>query len=313
LTITENLAAQVTDSKDLIILLENDSFSGQNGFQADIGWREYFICQFQPVIIFVLGIDTFSDRIRLVNLYEYRGQFEEASKMWEQNLVLAQEANQRTWEAMCFYGLAHSLYYAGNPEEALKACEQVLNITRETDDLSIERNSLYLRGLILLEMGSISEAQNTAEELKTLIEKGLDPKIIRLYHGLAGCIGLKKKNFSRAITQFQKALDLRSFGPLSKPAETISLLASAYHQSGNLEKAVEQYQRIHQLNSGRLGDGPIYIKSFYRLGKIFEQQGDTAKAIENYEKFLDLWKDADPGIAEVEDAKKGLAGLKGVS
>ncbi len=46
------------------------------------------------------------------------------------------------------------------------------------------------------------------------------------------------------------------------------------------------------------------------LGKIFEKQGDTAKAIEHYEKFLSLWKDADPGIAEVEDARKRVAGLR---
>ena len=47
------------------------------------------------------------------------------------------------------------------------------------------------------------------------------------------------------------------------------------------------------------------------LGMIAEQQGDKGRAVENYQKFLELWKDADPGLPELEDARKKLAGLKG--
>jgi len=43
-----------------------------------------------------------------------------------------------------------------------------------------------------------------------------------------------------------------------------------------------------------------------------QDKGWKGKTIEQHEKFLDLWKDADPGIAEVEDAKKRLAALKGL-
>jgi len=46
------------------------------------------------------------------------------------------------------------------------------------------------------------------------------------------------------------------------------------------------------------------------LGKIYKQQRDTTKAIEHYKKFLDLWKDTDLGIPEVECARKRLAELK---
>jgi tetratricopeptide (TPR) repeat protein len=83
-------------------------------------------------------------------------------------------------------------------------------------------------------------------------------------------------------------------------------LAQAYLEAGQQEKALVTYEKITQLTSGRLAWGVIYAKSFCQLGKINEMRGDRVKAIENYQKFLDLWKDADPGLPEVEDARKRL-------
>ncbi|MBW1901584.1 MAG: tetratricopeptide repeat protein [Deltaproteobacteria bacterium] len=97
---------------------------------------------------------------------------------------------------------------------------------------------------------------------------------------------------------------------LSPHARTLYDLASAYSQSGDLESAKKQYENILDLTTGRLLYGDLYAKSLYALGKIHEELGSKAKAIENYEKFLNLWKDADPGHSEVGDAKERMAGLK---
>jgi len=53
----------------------------------------------------------------------------------------------------------------------------------------------------------------------------------------------------------------------------------------------------------------VFAKAFYMLGQVCEQQGRKTMAVENYRKFLDLWKDADAGLPEVADAKKRLAAL----
>ena len=86
-------------------------------------------------------------------------------------------------------------------------------------------------------------------------------------------------------------------------------LASAYFGAGDLENARKNYETIISLTMGRLKEGDIFAKSFFRLGQIAELLGQKTRAIENYRRFLELWKDADPGIPEVEDARKRLESL----
>jgi tetratricopeptide (TPR) repeat protein len=59
--------------------------------------------------------------------------------------------------------------------------------------------------------------------------------------------------------------------------------------------------------------GLFYPRSFYLLGLAQERLGDTAAALASYARFLDLWKDADPGLVELVDARARVAALKGTS
>ncbi len=76
-------------------------------------------------------------------------------------------------------------------------------------------------------------------------------------------------------------------------------------------EAYKLYVEAARLHS--LGENRRAIPYYEKQGKIAERQGDRSKAMERYTQFLDLWKDADPGIPEVEDARKRLEGLRALN
>ncbi len=245
----------------------------------------------------------------LIQLNRAQGKIEEAIGLCKRSIEIAiKQGGEGGGISRSHIGLAGCLYLKGDYQQALKECDLALDSATKVGALNWYRRALHWKGRIYLEMGSLEEAQKTAGELKQLIEQGVNRKAMRLYHHLMGRIELEKGNISGAIEYFKEAISFLSSGPLTHRADFIASLALAYIEAGDLEKARQEYERIATLTSGRIAFGYTYTRSFYMLGKIHEQQGNTAKAIENYEKFLYLWKDADPGITEVEDAKKRLAG-----
>jgi tetratricopeptide (TPR) repeat protein len=88
------------------------------------------------------------------------------------------------------------------------------------------------------------------------------------------------------------------------------VLARAYVERGDIDKAIVEYERLTTLDLSRPARLLIHPLYHYRLGMLYERKGDKAKAISCYERFLNLWKDADPGTPEVADAGKRLESLK---
>ena len=131
---------------------------------------------------------------------------------------------------------------------------------------------------------------------------------MRYHHYLIGMIALEEGMLSQSINEFERSLPLLPHQQdiIDEHAFYLNSLASVYYQTGNLEKARELYEKTISLTTGRLHWGDIYAKSFYQLGKISQKKGWEGKAIEHYEKFLQIWENADPDLPETADARKQL-------
>ena len=73
--------------------------------------------------------------------------------------------------------------------------------------------------------------------------------------------------------------------------------------AGRLEDAAEVHRELLRVWAG-------HAISHYELGKIYEEMDRGNEAVSEYEKFLDIWSEADEGLPQIEDAKIRLAKLR---
>jgi hypothetical protein len=74
------------------------------------------------------------------------------------------------------------------------------------------------------------------------------------------------------------------------------------------KEAAAEYQKILD-HRGIVINGPIGVLAHLGLGRAYALSGDTGKGKIEYQNFLASWKDADPDIPILKQAKSEYASL----
>jgi len=250
----------------------------------------------------------------MARLYLLTGQFNKCRDEIMTGLTHAHEYNlehQGTFMAL----LAYLNLRLNRLSDALDATNKAVESAQTEVNVDDQKWALHLRGLVFLRMKMMDEAEKTANQLEQLISETWNKKQMRHYFHLMGAIALEAKQPDKSIENFNKAISLLpsqvyGFGEHSLYVDS---LASAYYKIGDIENATEQYEKIASMTWGRILYGDIYARSYYCLGKLYQEKGLIDKASKQYKKFLNLWKEGDQNLQEIADAKKQLAVLNELS
>ncbi len=83
----------------------------------------------------------------------------------------------------------------------------------------------------------------------------------------------------------------------------------AYEQAGRYAEAQLDFQKVLDLKSHHYPDIVVAVAPL-ELGRLFQKQGDAPKARIAYQNFLAAWKDADPDVPLLHEAKAEYAKIQ---
>jgi eukaryotic-like serine/threonine-protein kinase len=108
-----------------------------------------------------------------------------------------------------------------------------------------------------------------------------------------------------------KAIDVLKAGePYDKGTTDIHFVRGrAYLLNHQPAQAAPEFQAVLKLRGAYIGDPLMGLAPLY-LARAYAQQNDAAKARAAYQDFLALWKDADPDIPILKEAKTEYAKLQ---
>jgi tetratricopeptide (TPR) repeat protein/TolB-like protein/predicted Ser/Thr protein kinase len=239
----------------------------------------------------------------------YQGRLQDA--LVAVNEVIAADREDQAegmWTALKHFLAASALRAQHRPADALKEAKTGLEIWQSVvPDAPYTWVGYYVEHLA--ENDEIAAAEEVAAEMREKMgshEQGH----MRFYWLAMGLVERAGGDTDAAIKYLEKA----AVGAYPQMVHLWLSLASAYLEAGRLGEAVDEYERLLNRYNPSLMYFPVQmVKCRYQLGLAYQESGWDNKAIEQYEEFLEIWKDADPGIPEVEDARRRLAGLKGPS
>jgi tetratricopeptide (TPR) repeat protein len=127
-----------------------------------------------------------------------------------------------------------------------------------------------------------------------------------------GLILLARRDFSAAISRLMEthsslSPNVQHEGILTAHVPLWSALGQAHLASGREKEALPWFKKVNESITEHIYEPIDYVRSFYFLGKIYEQQGDMPRARDYYRRFVEQWKDGDLDRERIAEAQKKIA------